>query len=362
MSVDDLFALCPLNDVMNPELPAGCIAGLYKKFCTDVDTYEKLSVCQDIYDQVFGASIFNSIGQVCPAWRNGPRSLKCKSTLKNFKVDLGYMTVTSEHASNLTSVILGSTKFAPCYDVGGITCRWAEEKEPVPSPTVPKTTPNDFGLSVPSSFSMTRASTSTTQTPNDNDSGGRVNIVVLVSALVGGIAALSLAVIFIGRYQYGWDLWPRNGFKNRESNGDLSKQETDEERVQEEKQQGLDVNKEGQPSKETESANLGEKVGENVHQTTAQSSRVAFYNAMRMQESMKKKLPDKVAPSRDEPFAKSNEADIRDTTLDDIETWTTYVKSLLSHSNPTIGTLAGNQEGAQKEKDDKIEGKGVTLT
>jgi hypothetical protein len=196
LNTDDLFALCPVIEALNPEPLAGCIAGLYLKYCYEVDTYGKLAECQRKYDQVFGASIFKTIGQVCPAWKNGPRSLKCKSTIKNFKIDLGYMTVTREYASNLTSLILGSTKIAPCYDINDIKCRWEEEKEPLPSPTVPDGVGFSFPTTASSAFGDHPASTSSTR-----GSGEGFNFSVLVGALLGGVGALTLLAYFIGYYQ-----------------------------------------------------------------------------------------------------------------------------------------------------------------
>jgi Leucine-rich repeat (LRR) protein len=124
MTANQLYALCPLNDVQNPEVPAGCIAGVYNKYCRDINSEEKLSQCQSIYDQVFDASIFKPVGAVCSAWKKGPRSLDCATAIKNFRVQLPYMVVTSEHAAQLVSNILASQRYAPCYSIGKITCRW----------------------------------------------------------------------------------------------------------------------------------------------------------------------------------------------------------------------------------------------
>jgi hypothetical protein len=123
-TAEQLYAMCPLNDIRNPEVPAGCIAGIYKSFCVDINTEAKLSRCHSIYDQVFAFSIFKSIGEVCPAWKKGPRSFDCLAAIKNFKYELPYMTVTPDHAANLTASILGSQMYAPCYNTGRISCRW----------------------------------------------------------------------------------------------------------------------------------------------------------------------------------------------------------------------------------------------
>jgi hypothetical protein len=241
LNADALFALCPLNDALNPELPAGCIAGLYLKYCLEVDTYGKLAECQKMHDQVFGASIFSSVGKVCPAWKNGPRSLKCKSTLKTFKVDLGYMTVTSEHASNLTFVIFGSTKFAPSYDINDIKCRWEEEEEPLPSPTVP----DGVGYSIPTTFfSASLSSLPTTTVTNQLDANreGRVDLALVFSA-IGGIGAITLASFLIGYYKPSWfsvfkdhPTSPQTYVVSRRS----SKNQQDEEKFQEEQESSTD--------------------------------------------------------------------------------------------------------------------------
>jgi len=124
MTTDQLYALCPLNDVTNPEVPAGCIAGIYRKFCTDIATEAKLAECQSVYNRVFAASIFKPIGEVCPAWKQGPRSKECFTATSKFRYQLPYILVTSEHATNLSATIFGSKKYAPCYNVGKIACRW----------------------------------------------------------------------------------------------------------------------------------------------------------------------------------------------------------------------------------------------
>lgn len=124
LTTNQLYALCPLNDVRNPEVPAGCIAGIYRKFCLDIGTEDKLAVCHGVYNQVFAASIFKPIGEVCPAWKKGPRSADCRAVISKFSYVLPYFKVTSEHAANLTANILGSKTYAPCFNVGKIVCRW----------------------------------------------------------------------------------------------------------------------------------------------------------------------------------------------------------------------------------------------
>jgi hypothetical protein len=124
LTADQLYALCPLNDVQNPEVPAGCLAGIYSKFCKDISTPEKLLNCHSAYDQVFTVSIFKPIGDVCPAWKYGPRSFECAITIRNFKFELPYITVTSDHAANLVRNILASPLYAPCHNTTLTKCNW----------------------------------------------------------------------------------------------------------------------------------------------------------------------------------------------------------------------------------------------
>jgi hypothetical protein len=125
LRADELFAYCPLSDVTNPEVPAGCIAGIYKKYCTKMPfTVEAFSRCHKTYEKVFDVSIFKSLGNVCPAWKEGPRSAACLRAVSTFNVNLGYIVVTSQMASDLVMNIFGSRLFAPCVNVGNIVCKW----------------------------------------------------------------------------------------------------------------------------------------------------------------------------------------------------------------------------------------------
>ena len=119
--------MCPLNDVTNPNVPAGCIAGIYKRFCaglapTDVAGYTN---CRNAYDSVLAQSIFAPIGAVCPAWKNGPKSLACAQTIASFNVDLGYVVVNSAIAQNLVMNLIGHPIYAPCVTIpGSVRCTW----------------------------------------------------------------------------------------------------------------------------------------------------------------------------------------------------------------------------------------------
>ena len=83
-----------------------------------------MAQCHRVYDQVFTVSIFKPIGDVCPAWKRGPRSLECYNAIQKFRYQLPYMLVTSDHAASLSSNIFGSQTFAPCVSTPRITCRW----------------------------------------------------------------------------------------------------------------------------------------------------------------------------------------------------------------------------------------------
>jgi Leucine-rich repeat (LRR) protein len=125
LTADQLYQMCPLNDVTNPDVPAGCISGIYNKYCVAAKTNDAaLAQCQSVYDQVFAVSIFKSIGEVCPAWKKGPFSAECALAIRNFKYDLSYMIVTSTHAMNLNKNILAQPVYAPCRNTTTIKCVW----------------------------------------------------------------------------------------------------------------------------------------------------------------------------------------------------------------------------------------------
>jgi len=117
MSGEDLYQLCPLNDVRNSEVVAGCVSGIYNKFCKNLSN---LAPCQSAYDQVVYNSYFAPLG-VCAAWKSGPRSPKCSIAIKSFNIDLGYTILTADQASQFVTTIFGSRVYAPCVLP---TCRW----------------------------------------------------------------------------------------------------------------------------------------------------------------------------------------------------------------------------------------------
>jgi len=122
MSVGDLHNLCPLNNVQNKDVVAGCIVGLYNKFCKDP---MNLIDCHSNYDMVVSASIFKPLG-VCAAWKSGPASSTCMAAITNFKVTLGYLTLTSINARDFVSSIFASRVYAPCLPITGkVVCNWS---------------------------------------------------------------------------------------------------------------------------------------------------------------------------------------------------------------------------------------------
>jgi hypothetical protein len=122
-----LYDMCPLNDVTNPNVPAGCVAGIYTKFCAGLSPTDAIGYanCRNAYDTVLARSIFNPIGAVCPAWKNGPKSMACAQAIAAFKVDLGYIVVTPAIAQNLVVNLIGNPIYSPCVTIpGSVTCNW----------------------------------------------------------------------------------------------------------------------------------------------------------------------------------------------------------------------------------------------
>jgi hypothetical protein len=125
LTAEQLYALCPLNDITNADVPAGCIAGIYQKFCVRAQFEDiALPICQNAYDQVFSVSIFKPIAEVCPAWKKGPQSAECASAIKDFRFQLPYILVTSAHAANLNANIFARPRYAPCRNTASVTCNW----------------------------------------------------------------------------------------------------------------------------------------------------------------------------------------------------------------------------------------------
>lgn len=95
----------------------GCIK-LIAFICT-VDEKQ----CQILYDRVFAKSPYSSLGADCPAWKNGPWSLKCNTTVNNFYSDLQYTQVTKTFAVAIQKNIFGNKQVAVCTGKVGI-CYW----------------------------------------------------------------------------------------------------------------------------------------------------------------------------------------------------------------------------------------------
>jgi hypothetical protein len=134
VTTEELIAMCPLNNVQNGDVAAGCAAGIYKRFCTQPFDQNLLWQCHDAYNRAFAASIFKSLGAVCPAWRSGPRSAACSNAISTFSYDyyIGidqntgkavYLRLGSSHALQLVNNIFASRTYAPC--VAPFTCYWS---------------------------------------------------------------------------------------------------------------------------------------------------------------------------------------------------------------------------------------------
>jgi len=117
MSREELYRTCPLNDAQNREVVAGCVAGIYNKFCKN---QSNLVNCQSAYDQVISQSYFAPLG-VCAAWKSGPKSSQCGNAITTFRVQLPYTVLTSINARDFVQSILGSKTYAPCKSS---SCIW----------------------------------------------------------------------------------------------------------------------------------------------------------------------------------------------------------------------------------------------
>jgi len=120
LKVDELYRLCPLNDVTNKDVVAGCVAGIYNKFCLNLSN---LGNCQSAYDQVIAQSVFKPLG-VCAAWKSGMTSPDCTGAISRFSVKLEYIVLGSQNARDFAFTVLGSKKYAPCVTTSTVTCKW----------------------------------------------------------------------------------------------------------------------------------------------------------------------------------------------------------------------------------------------
>jgi hypothetical protein len=132
VSTEELLRLCQLNNVQSSDVGAGCVAGIYNKYCTNPSNPTLLKQCHDLYDQVFSASVFKPLGDVCPAWKKGPLSFSCANAVNAFSavIFIGndpegnptYLPLGRNMAREVVKNIFGQPKFAPCQ--APFTCNW----------------------------------------------------------------------------------------------------------------------------------------------------------------------------------------------------------------------------------------------
>lgn len=120
LSAASLYQMCPLNQIQNKEVVAGCIAGIYNNFCR---ISSALAECHSAYNQVVSQSYFSPL-LVCAAWKNGPSSSACSQAILNFYVPLDYMTLRSVQANDFVSTIFRSPTYAPCFPSSILKCNW----------------------------------------------------------------------------------------------------------------------------------------------------------------------------------------------------------------------------------------------
>ena len=130
ITIDELVRMCPLDDVQDQDVPAGCIAGIFNKLCSNPSNATLLAQCHIAYDQAFAASVFKPLEEVCPAWKKGPRSFSCghaihKFSFKGLNKKKGNMIrLTTRHAKELVRMLFENPRFAPCTDES--KCTWHE--------------------------------------------------------------------------------------------------------------------------------------------------------------------------------------------------------------------------------------------
>ena len=115
---DMLNNYCNLNEATtSSDVAVGCIAAVVYICQQQSD----LSQCHKYYNEVFTRSIYSSIGAACPAWKFGPRSIECNTTVSNFAADLLYTKLSQSFAQMLQKNIFTSQVYAPCK---APTCKW----------------------------------------------------------------------------------------------------------------------------------------------------------------------------------------------------------------------------------------------
>lgn len=119
LTTDQLLKMCPLNNVANQDILAGCVAGIVY-FC---QAQTDLTPCQRYYDTIFSRSIFEPIGANCPAWKSGPNSGNCIKAVETFSVSLEYTTVNKDFANFFARILFADQKYAPCNSIAQ-KCTW----------------------------------------------------------------------------------------------------------------------------------------------------------------------------------------------------------------------------------------------
>jgi hypothetical protein len=139
LTTEELLKTCPLNSGIGSsagaDVAAGCVAGIYQKWCTQPTSSDStiLRQCHDAYNKVFAASIFKSLGDVCPAWKKGPLSNSCAQAIDSFSYSLYmgigpdgapvYLQLNRAHAFQLVTSTFGSPVYAPCPSILSF-CNW----------------------------------------------------------------------------------------------------------------------------------------------------------------------------------------------------------------------------------------------
>jgi hypothetical protein len=125
MTTEELLSMCPLNKVNDASVPAGCLTGIYNRFC--IDAKDNFTDCQSRYDTVIGNSFFQPLLQ-CAAWKKGKQSQDCLIAIATFYVKLDYGILTKTHATEFVTTFFGkpneiTSKYAPCVNTETVTCR-----------------------------------------------------------------------------------------------------------------------------------------------------------------------------------------------------------------------------------------------
>jgi hypothetical protein len=138
VTIPDSFSMlvgqCNLNNVQGSDVAASCVAAIYKNFCYNPTDTQLLRQCHNAYNAVFSNSFFKSLGDVCPAWKRGPRSSACTNAISTFSYHFyigkdnatgqdTYLTLGSSHATQMVKNIFGSKIYAPC-PYPAPACNW----------------------------------------------------------------------------------------------------------------------------------------------------------------------------------------------------------------------------------------------